>query len=419
MLKTQELMTRPHATRSSLVDARGNVQTISSLRKYSTEIAETIREIDLEAWEQLCPRRADPFMNPGLLYAAEKSMSADASCWYILFRDSEHRPVAAATMSTYVMDSTVLASGVSATIARLISRVVPSLARMKILFLGMPFSASQSHVRFAPDADRRLIVEQLSELLEAKARETKSEIIVAKEFQESELEWASLLAEHGYRRADSLPMNYMPTRYGCFNDYLGSLRSGRRRELKVAEKKFRNAKLKLVVCGGDEAAERFTDRAHKLYENVLFHSENRAEYLPREFFVQLATQLPDSAKFVYVYEQDQLVSFGCWLESQTVFALFYVGFDYERNRELGLYFNMLFQCVDRGLRSNGRELWIGANADEVKHHKLGTYQEPRYLFVRGGWWLTRLLLKPAFPMFFPPHQVLYPREPVPSARDEA
>lgn len=415
MLNTRQNVTSPHARRSSSVDPTGDAGPISSSSGYTTEIAETIHEIDLKAWEQLCPHRTDPFMNPGLLYAAETSMSPEASCWYLLFRDSDHRAVAAAAMSTYVLDSTVLATGVSAKIAKAVSRVIPSLTRMKILFLGMPFSASQSHVRFAPDADRRLVVALLSELLETKARETKSELIVAKELQESELEWASSLEEYGYRRADSLPMNYMLTWFGSFNDYLESLRSGRRRELKVAEKKFRNASLTPVVCCGEEAAERFTDRAHKLYENVLFHSENRAEYLPREFFVELAKQLPETAKFIYVYDQDQLVSFGCWLESETVFTLFYVGFDYERNRDLGLYFNMLFHCVDLGLKSNSRELWVGANADEVKHHKLCTYQEPRYLYIRGGWWLARLLLKPAFHLFFPPHKVLYPWGETPTA----
>ena len=419
MPQAQERVSVPFSSQSPRADSSDDQSGKSGGRPYSMEIAASIRQLDLTAWDQVCPLRTDPFMAPGLLHAVESSMAADASCWFILFRDADERPVAAATMSTYVMDATVLATGVSAKIAKLVSRVAPSLTRLKILFLGMPFSASQSHVRFAPGADRRLIVKQLSELLETKARETNSEIIVAKEFQESELEWASCLEDFGYRRADSLPMNYVPTQYGSFNEYLGAVNSRKRRDLKKSEKKFRNANLELVVCCGDEAAERFTDRAHKLYENVLLRSKNQAEYLPKQFFIELAKQLPDSTKFIYVYQVDQLVSFGCWMESETVFAPLYVGVDYEKNRELGLYFKMMYLCVDQGLKSNCQELWIGASADEVKHDKLGTYQEPRYLYVRGGWWLARLLLKPAFRMVFPPHPVLYPREAPPAVRKAA
>jgi hypothetical protein len=156
-----------------------------------------------------------------------------------------------------------------------------------------------------------------------------------------------------------------------------------------------------------------------LYENVLFRSETRAEYLPKAFFIELARQLPDAAKFLYIYEKERLVAFGCCLVSDAVFAPLYAGIDYERNRDLALYLNLLFISVDEGLRSKSRELWVGANADEMKHNKLGTYQEPRYLYVRGGWWLARLLLKPAFKVFFPPHELLYPREQMPGTRKAA
>jgi len=419
MLETQLEATRPISSHVCTRNTNANVFSKPAPAGYATEIADTVREIDLEAWHRLCPSGTDPFMNPGLLYAAETSMSANAACWYILFRNSERRPVAAATISTYVMDSTVLATGVSAKIAGLVSRIVPSLTRIKILFLGMPFSAGQSHVRFAPEADRRLIVKQLSELLEAKAKETKSEIIVAKEFQESELEWASALEEYGFRRADSLPMNYMPTHYDSFDQYLADVRSKKRNELKGIAKKLRDANLSLVVCRGDEAAARFTDRAHKLYENVLFRSQTPAEYLPKEFFIEFAKQLQDAAKFLYVYEGERLLGFGCCLQSEAVFAPMYAGIDYERNRELGLYLNLLFLSVNEGLKNNSPELWVGANADEIKHNKLRTYQEPRYLYVRGGWWLATLLLKGAFKMFFPSHELLYPREQVPPVRKAA
>lgn len=384
---------------------------MSTSSEYSLELSDSIQNVDLEAWQKLAPSRTDIFMNPGLLGAVETSMAADASFWYAVFRDTDNRPVASATISTYLIDSTVLAVGVGAKIAKFVGRVVPALTRMKILFLGMPFSAGQSHVRFARQADRTVIAKQLAELLEQKAKETKSEIIVAKEFQEHELEWASGFEAFGYRRADSLPMNYMPTKYESFDASLKPLRSKNRSEIRRERKKIRNSeKLTHLWCRGEEAARRFDQSAHKLYENVLFRSKTRSEYLPREFFTELALRIPDNVEFSYCYEGEQLISFGCCLSNDEIFYPLYAGLDYERNVKYSLYSNLLFEGADRGLQSGCPNLWVGANADALKNRKLGTYQEPRYLYVRGGWWLARLILKYGFTIFFPRHEVLYPRE---------
>lgn len=387
---------------------------MSVTSEYLLEISDSIQNVDQDAWQRLCPAKADVFMNPGLLAAVESSMASDASFWYILFRDSQNNPVAAATISTYIIDSTVLAVGIGAKMAKVVSKVIPSLTRTKILFLGMPFSSGQSHVRLAPHADRNIIVRQVAELLESKAKETKAEIIVAKEFQESELEWASGLEKYGYRRADSLPMNYMTTEFDDFDSYLEHLRSKKRCELRRVRNKLNHRDVTIVNCHGEEAARRLDDRAHALYENMLFRSQTRSEHLPREFFVEIARQMPQAAEFHFVYEGDLLVAFGCCVHSETCYCPLYGGLDYERNAKYDLYSNLLFEGVNLGLKSGRPELWVGANADELKHRKLGTYQEPRYLFVRGGWWLAKLILKAAFNLFFPRHEVLYPREQPPA-----
>lgn len=376
--------------------------------EYSVDLYDTIADVDRDAWRPLCPADSDIFMKPELLQATENSMT-DAKCWYVLVRNAERKPAAAAVISSYALDAAVMAVGFGAKVAKAVGKIVPPLTRLKLLYLGTPFCSGQSHVRIAPDADRESVVRQLDEVMTRKARETKAEIIVAKEFQDEELPWTSLLERFGYRRADSMPMNYVPVDCSSFEEYLRTRKSKKRADLRRTRKRMTQGRLERVVCRGEDAARRYDARAQQLYENVLFKSQTRSEYLPAEFFREIARQLPDNAEFVYYYAGDRLLAFACCLFAEGTYIPLYAGIDYECNREYDLYLNILYECVDRGLQFAPRHIWLGANADDIKHAKLNTFQEPRHLYVKGAWWLTRFALRLSFGLFFPEHPLRYPK----------
>ena len=56
--------------------------------------------------------------------------------------------------------------------------------------------------------------------------------------------------------------------------------------------------------------------------------------------------------------------------------------DYAVNRECDLYFNIMYDGLDCGLRSGASDICLGQTSYTFKS-RLGCYQEPRVFFVKG------------------------------------
>jgi len=80
-------------------------------------------------------------------------MSESGKFWHVLFRDETGKPAAAACLCLYKIDGTLLAEGFSKKVAAFVARLIPALVKFKLLFCGLPVSAGQSSLRFAPDAE--------------------------------------------------------------------------------------------------------------------------------------------------------------------------------------------------------------------------------------------------------------------------
>ena len=130
------------------------------------------------------------------------------------------------------------------------------------------------------------------------------------------------------------------------------------------------------------------------------------------FFRELARQLPDNTVFTYVYREDKIIGFLASLFSETTFHGLFVGLDYSLNSQSELYFNLLYHLVDIALRRRSQAIYVGQTADEIKNYKLGSYQEPMSIYVKGGRWTMRLVLKAAFSAIFPSRPIQFPRESV-------
>ena len=348
-------------------------------------------------------------MSRSLLRAIERSLSDDGQFWYVIFKNEDQEPVCAAAFSAYTLDISVLAEGFSAKVLKQVAKVAPSLMKLKVIFLGMPFSAGQNHISFAPEEDRAAILTQIDQLLVQKAKEVKAESIIAKEFSSDELSLMDPLLSCGYRVADSLPMNHMEPAHADFEEYMARLRSVTRNKIRKSLKKVGRNHLRYEFHRGAAAVERFDDHVYQLYRNVLERAQIQLERLPKSFFLEMLQNLPDNMELIFLYEGDRVLAFGACLFSESVFVPIYLGVDYEKNREYDLYFNMLFETADRSLQQGVQEIILGQSADEVKHNKLRSYQKPLYLYVKGTSITSRIAMACCFPLLFPKRTLSYPR----------
>jgi predicted N-acyltransferase len=378
---------------------------------YQFEVYDSIGRVDRGEWNSLRDAASDPFMDPRFIEAVERGFAKACRFRHVIVRDSRRRPMAIACLSSYSIGGASLAKGRVQKVVAALERAAPWLFRSKLILCGLPVSAGQSHVRFAPDADRAAVLRCLDRVACQFARREWARLILFKEIDEAGCSDLGPLESLGYRRADSFPMNRVEPGSRDFADYLSKFPSKKRRPIRRSQKRLAENGLRVVeLYGRDGVAELYTDTVHRLYKAVADRSDVQFEQLPVEFPRELARRMPDNTVFTLISRGDEVVGFSMSLVSETTFHGMVLGVDYEVNAEAEVYFNLLYQSIDTALRHGAQEICIGQTTDALKHDKLGCYQVPLSIFVKGGRWTMRAVLKAGFSSIFPPRPLLYPRE---------
>lgn len=113
----------------------------------------------------------------------------------------------------------------------------------------------------------------------------------------------------------------------------------------------------------------------ELYNQVTKHQQVRIGLLNEDFIPALA-KAHDNLKVWGIYKEEKLIGFfSAWLKEQA-FDMFYIGFDYRLNRELNLYFNILYFSIEQAIKHKKPKLILGRTALDAKA-RLGC--QPEYL----------------------------------------
>ncbi len=181
----------------------------------------------------------------------------------------------------------------------------------------------------------------------------------------------------------------LPDEWQTMNDYEKALKH------KYAQRyrKVRSAMPAVEIRELDEnQVEAAKENIFKLYTNVTTQQQVRLGLLNSNFIPQLKKHYRDDFKVWGMYEGDIMVGFlSAWLK-QEAFDMFYIGFSYEKNATLQLYFNILFLSIEKSIQYRKSRLILGRTALEAKA-RLGC--KPRYLstflYIRNNYIRKRVL----------------------------
>jgi hypothetical protein len=123
---------------------------------------------------------------------------------------------------------------------------------------------------------------------------------------------------------------------------------------------------------------------YQLYKQVSKRQAVSLGLLNESFLPELKKMYPDELKIWAFYEGEQIVAFAsAWVHAEC-FDMFYIGFDYERNANLNLYFNILYFSIEQAIVHQKPRLNLGRTALEAKA-RLGCAPRylPTFLFVRN------------------------------------
>lgn len=371
------------------------------------EIWSSVDEIDVSAWEQV-REPGDLFLDLRLLQAVETSMAATCRFRYVLYRDAEGEPAAIAVLCTFTIDIGVLADDAwSRWALRSLRRISRKLVDYRILFCGLPLSACQSSLRFAPGADSPAVLKLLDGTLRRFAKQDRASVIVLKEFADDELPALKPLEALGYRKADSLPTHLVHLQSDSFDGFLKDMTSKRRANVRMSLKKFAGKGVEFVTTSDYATIERlFTPETYRLYEEVLGRSETKLEHLPPEFFLEMARQLPDCCEFTFAIEGERVIAFCISLWNDHEYRGLFIGYDASRNQDLDLYFNLAFRTIAEAAFHRSAVVEIGQNSSYFKRTKLGAIPSRRSLYVRGGNAVMNGVIGLLFKQLFPPRPLV-------------
>lgn len=363
-----------------------------------------VAEVDVEAWEQVRDA-SDVFMDLRLLQAIETSMSETCRFRYVLYRDTSGEPVAIAVLCAFGIDVGVLVNDPwFRWMLSSLRRISPKLVEYRILFCGLPLSACQSSLRFASGADCETITNLLDRTMRRVARQDKARIIILKEFADDELPPLKTLETLGYRKAESLPTHLVHLNSDSFDGYLASVGAKRRTNIRHSLKKFAGSGIRIVTTSDVATIERlFTPETYKLYESVLGRSATKLEHLPREFFMEVARQIPDCCEFSFAVEGERVLAFSMSLWAKHEYRGIYLGYDEVINPTVDLYFNTVFQIIANAANRRATVVELGQNSHYFKRTKLGAVQSRRSIYVRGVRSYTNWAIGLLFNQLFPPH----------------
>ncbi len=363
---------------------------------------ESIDAVPLDEWGEVCRTTPTCFLEPEFLRALERTLPDQARIFHAILREQHGKPAACASLCLYPVDLLSLASPTIRDKVAWLRNLLPSLTQVKILMCGLPFSAGQSHLAFAPGADRLRTLEQLDLLLRQLARREGARLIVFKEFSEQERSDMDGLLRQGYVRGDSPPMYELEKPFADFEEYSAALKAHYRTNIKRAQRKFATAGCRFVRLTSPSDIRRvYTPEVHRLYEAVAMNSETRLEVLSHRFFLELVRQLSGRLALTVVYQEDRLIGFTWELVDGSVYRFLFIGLDYSQSAETDLYFNLVYEAMDHAFRSGARVIHVGQTADGFKS-LLGCSGNRRYLYGRGVGPTFSWILRQASGLLFPP-----------------
>lgn len=372
------------------------------MSKYREVTVEGVAALAREDWERVCDPDRNVFMDPRFLAVLERGLGKEYRQWMTLLYDGE-RPIAAACFSRMIVDGAMFApAGVRRGIER-IRKVWPSFLKFKLLVGGLPISTGQpeGQIATAPEAEMAEVTRLLDATAVRLAKESGAKFITIKEFAPEMMERLKGLSALGYQKCSSVVTHTLELEQGTFEEYYEARSKRTRANMRKVFAKLEASGLEVVALQGEEAAARFTPEMHRLYEAVFDRSEAKFEYMPLEFFQELARGFPRDAYFTYLSQGGKPVAFCCAVASARQHNMLYCGIDYALNPEADLYFNTLYKGLAQGFREGVERIKVGAAADEFKK-RLGCTQTPLGFYVKVIGRVPGFCFRLAAPLLFPP-----------------
>lgn len=347
-----------------------------------TRVFGKISEIPREDWDSVYP---DVIESYDFFRALDESNLGEFSFYYVMVYERS-KPVGSTVffMMDYSLDTSI--NGPLRRVSNALKKISPRIFSLKVVVCGMPIGPGRIGLRAGSDNVFRAVMRKLEHV----AKKNRAAIVAFKDFGAEYTGLLDPLQKQGFSKFDSLPSTELNVWFKDFEEYLKTLSSANRYDLRRKFKRVDgHVRIEKNIVDALEDGE--LKDVYRLYLNMVDKHEMGFELLPMEFFRAISKNMPGRTKFFLWRMDGKLVAFLLCLVSGDLLIDYYVGLDYSVAHKYHLYFikfrDTLNWCIENGIK----KYEMGVTGYEPKR-RLGFDLVPLYLYVK----LRNPVLRPAF-----------------------
>ena len=368
--------------------------------RYIGSVHKGVGALPTASWDRLFPDEAEGWA----YYKACETAPPEGFIFSAVAVHCGDTLVAAAPVfeMSYRLDTPLQASWKSA--SDWLTRNAPGLVTLPVVGLGSPL-AERLHLGLDPDLsepDRAAAVRTLLATLDAHAKSRRAPIIAIKDLADADKPKADAeLLAAGYTRVASLPVACLALPFKTVDEYLSSLSSSTRKDIR---RKLKTAgEVRLEYRSDVRGLE---DQIFALYEQTRVNSGldyGDFEQMSPNWFAEVTRGLGQKSLCLLVWRGEELIGFNLlFVEPGRIIDKF-IGLKYPLARDLNLYTVTWMANVKLALQRGATRLQSGQTAYTLKV-RLGSGLDKSWIYFRHRNAVANLIVKAVGPyMAFDAH----------------
>jgi hypothetical protein len=265
---------------------------------------------------------------------------------------------------------------------------------MRLLICGNAYVSGEHGLASLPEINKKEVMDALADVIyrigQAEKLRGKIAAVLVKDFYAESIKYTKELEEYKYHDFLVEPNMILDIHWNSFEEYLNAM-----------SKKYRNRAKSIIKKGAVLERVEFSSKEihdnskilQKLYNNVHFKAKFRMATLDAAYFVALKKALCEKFKFIAYYHESKLVGFRTSFLLNDSLEAHFIGLDYEINKSLELYQNILYDYIKETIENNKKRLFLGRTASEIKS-TVGAEAHELTCYIRHRNPLSNRIIKP-------------------------
>ena len=298
------------------------------------------------------------------LHAMETSLKDVAFRYAVIHKDD--KPILFAYFQLYALSTqNFKLDGDNSFMQRIVGFFL-KFKKAKVLILGNALrtdTAAFSYDARAMSADEAIA--SVATIADKLATDTNATAVILKDIGSNTQQANKMLADMGYKMPwpDQVMDLAIQPEWNTLNDYVSTL-----------SRKYKTRANKVLASGKDIAVRALTADEITKYVPAIKHLfagliEKQSFTLTKRGvhnIAELKQLYKDAFEVVGYFKDDKLIAFYSAFVKEDAYELYYVGFDYARNNEYQLYFNILFSGLERAILLKKKTLNLGRTSFDAK-----------------------------------------------------